>query len=392
VFWPRATRFNMASAACWRDTSRRRRLLRFPRPSAFSLAASRLLWPSRKPLWYHYADAHWTFISSHTCNLARAVLALASDSNTAASLATLLAALGLGSSRLTVLEALGEPASGFARRAPRSSLSMVWIHSIRWPSKSPALPLRGFCRGVPDCPTICMSTMDRSPSGRFVLLTLSALAPRRGEFLGMWARDPVPCRSNGCWLIPPSVPWPRASDARRASAARSTATALREDQPASIRSTRNRIRAHIPKKFAAARREGRQRQSTNLRLVICPSCFIQIVGPVRNTGADPRSGRAGDFDGSVLSGSTPSRANSRRAPSESARGLPKSLQHREARAAQTERGQQRGQGCGCIGIGGESKNARARLQVWTNEVPVSVRIVIPERFAGGPQEPGCGQG
>lgn len=151
-----------------------------PAPSAFSLAAARLGW----------ALQDVQCVSLHGREIGRVrpflhpdarVLALTSDETGPAALAALLASLGFGASRLTVLEALGGPreriraarAEGFAL-TDMSALNLV---AIAVEGEAPVLHLG---RGLPDD----LFAHDGQLTKREIrAMTLSALAPRRGELL-----------------------------------------------------------------------------------------------------------------------------------------------------------------------------------------------------------------
>ena len=153
-----------------------------PAPSAFSLAAARLGW----------ALADCTVLSLH----ARAVdlvrphlqpgarlLALTSGAEGPAALAQLLAESGFGSSRLTVLEALGGPRERVrATRAAGFDLGTVDpLNTVAIEvSAAPGARVIARAAGLPDD----LFEHDGQITKREVrAVTLSALAPRRGELL-----------------------------------------------------------------------------------------------------------------------------------------------------------------------------------------------------------------
>jgi precorrin-6Y C5,15-methyltransferase (decarboxylating) len=152
-----------------------------PAPSAFSLAAARLGWPL----------AECTLVSLHGRELDRLrphlqpgarVLALTSDGEGPAALAGLLATTGFGPSRLTVLEALGGPrervrattaaAFDFGKTDPLNTVAIeVAAEGARIIARAPGLPDALF-------------EHDGQITKREVrAVTLSSLAPRRGELL-----------------------------------------------------------------------------------------------------------------------------------------------------------------------------------------------------------------
>lgn len=153
-----------------------------PAPSAFSLAAARLGWPL----------AQTAQVSLHGREIGRIrpflqpgarVLALTSDGAGPGQLAALLAALGFGGTRLTVLEALGGPHER-VRTVEAAAfdlddvgpLNVVALEIIAAPTAA-VLPLT--C-GLPDE----MFAHDGQLTKREIrAMTLSALAPHQGELL-----------------------------------------------------------------------------------------------------------------------------------------------------------------------------------------------------------------
>lgn len=153
-----------------------------PGPSAFSLAACRLGWPLQAvetiSLHGRPVEAIRPLLHPGT-----RILALTSDGDGPAAVAALLAADGFGGSHLTVLEALGGPgeriragiAAGF--RSDRcAALNLVAVEVVAGPDAR-VLPLAA---GLEDA----LFESDGQLTKREVrALTLSALAPRRGERL-----------------------------------------------------------------------------------------------------------------------------------------------------------------------------------------------------------------
>jgi precorrin-6Y C5,15-methyltransferase (decarboxylating) len=154
-----------------------------PAPSAFSLAAARLGWPL----------AECTLVSLHGRNLDRLrphlqpgarVLALTSDGDGPAALAGLLAAAGFGPSRLTVLEALGGP-----RERVRATTAAAFCFGATDPLNTVAIEVvaEPEARIIARAPGLsdALFEHDGQITKREVrAVTLSALAPRRGEL--MW--------------------------------------------------------------------------------------------------------------------------------------------------------------------------------------------------------------
>ena len=158
-------------------------MIAIPAPSAFSLAAARLGW----------ALPDTTLLSLHGRNLdlirprlhpGTRILALTSDGEAPAALARLLRDSGFGDSRLLVLEALGGPRER-VREATAATFSLTGID----PLNTVAIEL---VAAVPDARVIARTAglpdhlfeHDRQITKREIrALTLSALAPRRGELL-----------------------------------------------------------------------------------------------------------------------------------------------------------------------------------------------------------------
>jgi precorrin-6Y C5,15-methyltransferase (decarboxylating) len=160
-----------------------RETLVVPAPSAFSLAAARLGWPL----------AECTLVSLHGRELDRMrphlqpgarVLALTSDGEGPAALAGLLAQAGFGSSRLTVLEALGGP-----RERVRATTAADFDFGKTDPLNTVAIEVVAAegARIIARAPGLsdALFEHDGQITKREVrAVTLSSLAPRRGEL--MW--------------------------------------------------------------------------------------------------------------------------------------------------------------------------------------------------------------
>ncbi|MBM3511607.1 MAG: precorrin-6y C5,15-methyltransferase (decarboxylating) subunit CbiE [Alphaproteobacteria bacterium] len=153
-----------------------------PAPSAFSLAAARLGWALPDAATVSLHGKMLDLVRPHLQPGAR-VLALTSDGDGPAALARLLVETGFGGSRLTVLEALGGPrervrtvrADAFVLEAV-DPLNIVAIEVVAGPNarvlaRAPGLPDRLFEHD------------GQITKSEVRALTLSALAPRRGELL-----------------------------------------------------------------------------------------------------------------------------------------------------------------------------------------------------------------
>jgi precorrin-6Y C5,15-methyltransferase (decarboxylating) len=156
--------------------------LAVPAPSAFSLAASRLLWPLPQTVLLSLCGQSIDLVRPHLHPGAR-ILALTSDQDAPGQMARLLCKIGFKDSLLTVLESLGGPREQIRTRradcfdlmapAPLSTVAIevVAAHDARILSRAAGLPDHLF-------------EHDGQITQREIrALTLSALAPRRGERL-----------------------------------------------------------------------------------------------------------------------------------------------------------------------------------------------------------------
>ncbi|WP_349435986.1 precorrin-6y C5,15-methyltransferase (decarboxylating) subunit CbiE [Pararhizobium sp. A13] len=153
-----------------------------PSPSSFSLAASRLGWALQETVTISLHGRPIDLIRPHLQPGSR-VLALTSDGQGPAVLAALLAGSGFGRSRLTVLEALGgvheRVTSQIASEFSLSGINPLNICAVEVAVGDGArvLPLT---KGLDDG----LFEHDGQITKREIrALTLSALAPRRGELL-----------------------------------------------------------------------------------------------------------------------------------------------------------------------------------------------------------------
>ncbi|PBC03294.1 precorrin-6y C5,15-methyltransferase (decarboxylating) subunit CbiE [Mesorhizobium sp. WSM3860] len=157
-------------------------MLVLPAPSSLSLAASRLGWALQ--------DVETISLHGHSIDLIRPllhpgarILALTSDSDAPAAIAALLDELGFGPSRLTVLEALGgQNETRHAVRADAFDLKII----------NPLNVLALEIESTPDARILPLTVgladhlfeHDGQITKREIrAMTLSALAPRRGELL-----------------------------------------------------------------------------------------------------------------------------------------------------------------------------------------------------------------
>lgn len=157
-------------------------MLTIPAPSSFSLAASRLGWPIQDTALVSLHGRPLDLIRPHLQPGAR-IIALTSDEKGPAELAALLSDNGFGGSQFTVLEALGgererithHKAEAFALDAI-SALNICAIGVVASPNAR-IIPLGA---GIDDG----LFEHDGQITKREIrAVTLSALAPRRGELL-----------------------------------------------------------------------------------------------------------------------------------------------------------------------------------------------------------------
>ena len=153
-----------------------------PAPSSFSLAAARMGWPLPETVLVSLHGRALDRIRPHLHPGAR-ILALTSDSEDPAALASLLAESGFGASRLTVLEALGGSrerirATTAARFDPVgiAELNIVAVEVAAEPNAR----IIAFTPGLPDA----LFEHDGQITKREIrAVTLSSLSPLRGELL-----------------------------------------------------------------------------------------------------------------------------------------------------------------------------------------------------------------
>ncbi len=157
-------------------------ILCLPQPSAFALAAARLGWPVQDVAQVSLHGRALAGIIRHLHPGAR-ILALAWDGSTAAKLAALLDARGLGASRLTVLEAMGGVAERL-RGATAAGFALTDIAALNTIAVEVAFGGGGYG------PSLAAGLDDRDfdSDGQLTrreirAIVLSALGPRPGELL-----------------------------------------------------------------------------------------------------------------------------------------------------------------------------------------------------------------
>ncbi|MCR6501635.1 precorrin-6y C5,15-methyltransferase (decarboxylating) subunit CbiE [Shinella sp. CPCC 101442] len=154
----------------------------FPAPSAFSLAASRMGWALQDAVCLSLHGRPIDLIRPHLHPGSR-ILALTSDSDGPAALAALLAESGFGRSTLTVLEALGgareRTSSQQAKTFALADADMLNVCAVEVSADETARIL-AYTPGLDDA----LFEHDGQITKREVrALSLSALAPKRGELL-----------------------------------------------------------------------------------------------------------------------------------------------------------------------------------------------------------------
>jgi precorrin-6Y C5,15-methyltransferase (decarboxylating) len=153
-----------------------------PAPSAFSLAAARLGWPLADCALVSLHGRELDRVRPHLQPGAR-VLALTSDGEGPAALATLLTTTGFGASRFTVLEALGGP-----RERIRATTAAAFDLGQVDPLNTVAVEVVAAERAriiarVPGLPDAMFEHDGQITKREIRAVTLSSLAPRRGELL-----------------------------------------------------------------------------------------------------------------------------------------------------------------------------------------------------------------
>jgi precorrin-6Y C5,15-methyltransferase (decarboxylating) len=159
-----------------------REMVVVPTPSAFSLAAARLGWSLPETTLLSVHGRALDHIRPHLQPGAR-ILALTSDGDGPAALADLLTATGFGGSRLTVLEALGGP-----RERIRGTTAAAFDFGAVGALNTVALEVDAApdARILPRAPGLADALFEHDgqiTKREIRAVTLSSLAPRRGELL-----------------------------------------------------------------------------------------------------------------------------------------------------------------------------------------------------------------
>jgi precorrin-6Y C5,15-methyltransferase (decarboxylating) len=154
----------------------------YPAPSAFSLAAARLLWSLSDTILLSLCGHPVDLLQPHLHPGAR-LLTLTSNANAAADIAQLLGASGFGASRLTVLEALGGPHERI-RRARADSFDLDRIQALNVVAVEVAAGNDARVVALTTGRDDALFEHDGQMTKQGVrAMTLAALAPRRGERL-----------------------------------------------------------------------------------------------------------------------------------------------------------------------------------------------------------------
>ncbi|KUJ85556.1 precorrin-6Y methyltransferase [Ruegeria marisrubri] len=151
-----------------------------PGPSTFSLAAARLAWPLERTLTLGLHAAPLTRLRPHLAQSQRAIVLLR-DGAAVAALAEWLTELGFGDSTLHVLEALGGP----RERVRTGKAADLGFDDIAHPV-CVGLEVAGNGTAIPKAsgwPDDTFETDGQITKRPVRALTLSALAPQRGEHL-----------------------------------------------------------------------------------------------------------------------------------------------------------------------------------------------------------------
>jgi precorrin-6B C5,15-methyltransferase / cobalt-precorrin-6B C5,C15-methyltransferase len=158
-----------------------RDMLVVPAPSAFSLAAARLGWTLPETALLSLHGRALDLVRPHLQPGAR-VLALTSDSEGPATLARLLVESGFGASRMTVLESLGGPREQIRSNAAADfDLSVDPLNTVA--VEVVAAPNARVIARAPGLPDALFEHDGQITKREVRALTISSLAPRRGELL-----------------------------------------------------------------------------------------------------------------------------------------------------------------------------------------------------------------
>jgi precorrin-6Y C5,15-methyltransferase (decarboxylating) len=159
-----------------------REMIVVPAPSAFSLAAARLGWSLPDTILLSVHGRTLDLIRPHLQPGAR-ILTLTSDGDGPAALAQLLTRIGFGKSRLTILEALGGPRERI-RRASAADFTFGSVDPLNTVAiEADAAPDARIVARAPGLPDDLFEHDGQITKREIRAITLSSLAPRRGELL-----------------------------------------------------------------------------------------------------------------------------------------------------------------------------------------------------------------
>ena len=212
-----------------------------PSPSAFSLAANRLGWPLQN---IETVSLHGRSLDL-ICPLLhpnRHILALTSDTDGPAQVAALLRASGFGGSRLTILEALGGPSERM-RSTTAAAFDLTHISPLNVLAiEVEAGPQARILPLTPGLPDDVFEHDGQITKREIRAMTLSALAPRRGELL--W--------DIGAGSGSISIEWMLADPSMRAIAIEENAERAAREAVRAARSARESWRRLLPHFLPAA--------------------------------------------------------------------------------------------------------------------------------------------
>jgi len=159
-----------------------REMIVVPSPSAFSLAAARLGWSLPQTVLLSVHGRTLDLVRPHLQPDAR-ILTLTSDGDGPAALARLLSQSGFGGSRLTVLEALGGPRENI-RTTKASDYHFGTVDALNIVAiEVAAAPGARVLARTPGLADVLFEHDGQITKREVRAVTLSALAPRRGELL-----------------------------------------------------------------------------------------------------------------------------------------------------------------------------------------------------------------
>ena len=159
-----------------------REMLVVPAPSAFSLAAARLGWSLPQTALLSVHGRTLDLVRPHLQPGAR-ILALTSDGEGPAALAQLLTDIGFGASRLTVLEALGGPRERI-RATTAAAFDLGAVDALNTVAiEVEAAPGARIIARTPGLADDLFEHDGQITKREVRAVTLSSLAPRRGELL-----------------------------------------------------------------------------------------------------------------------------------------------------------------------------------------------------------------